>query len=86
MSTCFHFLHSVERIEAGGNLSYFVVENEDISNGRKTISLLATGNGQFGGIGNSQWAHAGTLSEFLNSSKDLTHTACYSGTNKSEDY
>lgn len=51
----------VQRIEAGGNLSYFVVENEDISNGRKTISLLATGNGQFGGIGNSQWAHAGKL-------------------------
>lgn len=32
---------NVERIAAGGNVSYFVVESEDISNSRKTISLLA---------------------------------------------
>lgn len=43
---------------AGGNLSYFVILREDISDGRKTIDLLATGNGQHGGIGNGSYAHS----------------------------
>lgn len=46
------------RIAAGGNLSYFIVDRKDLTTGRESIDLLATGNGQFGGIGNGTWAHA----------------------------
>jgi alpha-tubulin suppressor-like RCC1 family protein len=49
---------SCERIAAGGALTYFIVGREDIETGRKSIDLLAAGNGQFGGIGNGSWAHA----------------------------
>ncbi|GAA5966806.1 hypothetical protein JCM8115_002277 [Rhodotorula mucilaginosa] len=42
------------RIAAGGNVSYFVVEADD----GKTVDLLASGQGQFGGLGNGLWAHA----------------------------
>ncbi|GAA5911612.1 uncharacterized protein JCM6883_002422 [Sporobolomyces salmoneus] len=50
-------------IEAGGNLSYFVVETERPgkslgSSLRREIDLLACGQGQFGGLGNGLWAHA----------------------------
>ncbi|SGY40840.1 BQ5605_C003g02430 [Microbotryum silenes-dioicae] len=45
------------RIAAGGNLSYFIVDAVDIPTMKQTIDLLATGNGQFGGIGNGSWAH-----------------------------
>ncbi|SCZ95831.1 BZ3500_MvSof-1268-A1-R1_Chr8-1g09826 [Microbotryum saponariae] len=48
---------SCNRIAAGGNLSYFIVDAVDIPTMRQTIDLLATGNGQFGGIGNGSWAH-----------------------------
>ncbi|GAA5978594.1 hypothetical protein JCM10908_004416 [Rhodotorula pacifica] len=42
------------RIAAGGNVSYFVVEADD----GKSVDLLASGQGQFGGLGNGLWAHA----------------------------
>ncbi|KAK4048724.1 hypothetical protein OIO90_005717 [Microbotryomycetes sp. JL221] len=47
-------------IAAGANLSYFVVDRTDIPTGNRTIDLLATGNGQFGGMGNGTWAHSPT--------------------------
>ncbi|KAM0792159.1 hypothetical protein ACM66B_004856 [Microbotryomycetes sp. NB124-2] len=47
-------------IAAGSNLSYFVVDRTDIPTGNRTIDLLATGNGQFGGMGNGTWAHSPT--------------------------
>ncbi|GAA6024947.1 hypothetical protein JCM11491_001313, partial [Sporobolomyces phaffii] len=51
------------KIAAGGNLSYFVVETEKPgktlgSPVTREIDLLASGQGQFGGIGNASWAHA----------------------------
>ncbi|KAM0753720.1 RCC1/BLIP-II [Meredithblackwellia eburnea MCA 4105] len=46
-----------KNVAAGGNLTYFVVEQQPIPHGRMTFDLLATGNGQFGGIGNGTWAH-----------------------------
>lgn len=51
------------RIAAGGNLSYFVVETERPgrslgSEVKREIDLLASGQGQFGGLGNGLWAHA----------------------------
>ncbi|GAA5879892.1 hypothetical protein JCM3774_002272 [Rhodotorula dairenensis] len=42
------------RIAAGGNVSYYVVETDD----GKSVDLLASGQGQFGGLGNGLWAHA----------------------------
>ncbi|POY70625.1 hypothetical protein BMF94_6403 [Rhodotorula taiwanensis] len=42
------------RVAAGGNVSYFVVEADD----GKAVDLLASGQGQFGGLGNGLWAHA----------------------------
>ncbi|KAI5481674.1 mitochondrial protein [Pseudohyphozyma bogoriensis] len=48
-------------VGAGGSISYFVVEREDIGvTGSEAVDLLATGNGQFGGMGNATWAHAAT--------------------------
>ncbi|GEM09427.1 mitochondrial protein [Rhodotorula toruloides] len=40
------------KLAAGGNVSYFVVETE------KGVDLLASGQGQYGGLGNGLWAHA----------------------------
>ncbi|BGO89335.1 hypothetical protein NBRC10512_001742 [Rhodotorula toruloides] len=40
------------KLAAGGNVSYFVVETE------KGVDLLASGQGQYGGLGNGMWAHA----------------------------
>ncbi|GAA6063043.1 hypothetical protein JCM10212_001106 [Sporobolomyces blumeae] len=54
------------KIAAGGNLSYFVVETERQGRGlgvgkegvKRETDLLASGQGQFGGLGNGLWAHA----------------------------
>ncbi|KAL8290644.1 hypothetical protein RQP46_002902 [Phenoliferia psychrophenolica] len=47
-----------QRVAAGGTITYFVVEREEIPSGTKRNDLLATGNGQFGGMGNGSWAHS----------------------------
>ncbi|GAA5975619.1 hypothetical protein JCM21900_003377, partial [Sporobolomyces salmonicolor] len=49
------------KLAAGGNVSYFVVEVErpgTLGVPVVAVDLLATGQGQFGGIGNGMWAHA----------------------------
>ncbi|GAA5878420.1 hypothetical protein JCM1840_002579 [Sporobolomyces johnsonii] len=49
------------KVAAGGNVSYFVVEVErpgTMGVPVMSVDLLATGQGQFGGIGNGMWAHA----------------------------
>ncbi|GAA6043414.1 hypothetical protein JCM8097_008580 [Rhodosporidiobolus ruineniae] len=48
-----------ERIAAGGNVSYFVVKATGAGGfNNETQDLLASGQGQYGGIGNGLWAHA----------------------------
>ncbi|KAK4698803.1 hypothetical protein P7C70_g7468, partial [Phenoliferia sp. Uapishka_3] len=47
-----------KRVAAGGSITYFVVEREEIGSGKLYVDLLATGNGQFGGMGNGTWAHS----------------------------
>ncbi|GAA5989681.1 hypothetical protein JCM11641_007278 [Rhodosporidiobolus odoratus] len=53
-----------DRIAAGGNVSYFVVSASNaaalagVGGKKETQDLLASGQGQYGGIGNGLWAHA----------------------------